>query len=1175
MNALIRHTMMICLAILFALGSAGLHSAQAKTVSDPNHKGWVGKHPNSKTVEWKPIKAKCDKCSQMVEQYNSAMQQLLNSRYWVNFWRSVNANREKGKADPFWPGKGDITNFEGKAIGANLELMESQGAQLELHKSLVRTLEQQTSYLRGAIIQCEMTACGTAKKPKIKDIKIGGQSVKQPWQPDIDSILKQHKVDWKGPYSSNCLPCKPIITQLNAVPGWIVRAHMKLQIAESQLKYSRMRDQANKIKLDFLKYTHPDKSDFKNLEAKVAKLRAEITALNQLFRSLLGKLSACEKKYCTARAEQNVSLNDIKTLIGTPDICNAPAANDIITVGPNNKVGSKANFKEKTKKKITGAAVGALAKLAGVGGGGTGGDSGPTTYKDPVKNKYKTKVKSKKPKRELRTGGVFTPDGLLISSDIKKAPGKGTFQTIYLQNANGWRLTPIALFMYEIWRDWKLSVSWTRDTYIDGELVKHEEGGWTESWRELIARGEETIFGLVPTKPLWEQLGFTTAVSGAKSLGTLFPVSPAMLQQQPWNLVIHVTDPKKDPVITVPYIFELSLNSKGIVVAEPVETTVADRQSNCSISNPNNGEPVDNQNASMDMIDDQAITDLMASNIASFLYQAPLSRLQSVFQSPDNSTLINLENEAFDWMYADWEQQLSGHYSPELIGSTIKDAIDRDDFFQLARDYLQHGIASAEQLELAQLYSDYATNEIKSAFDQALLSRDLADAYTDFVDLDGLWNRLEQLINRRDNIVNTELRVEMNEEIERLELEILDHEIFIDLILEQGQSGLDSLSSYNRSLLPSHIININNEFTDGILKDPLDFHSVLNETYGTSPHTPAPTSDTKPVTEDNDPKDDPEIKKFLEELEARRRMRAQEVNEVLVELKEAGEELQSNLESAAEELLKKPEDVYGYCGPDVTKPFMESLARIHQRMKSVPNNEKGIIDGNQFMMRNGGNIDYWSKYGDWKGTTTCPTLRCASSDPCFTFKGRCFPLHVFSDTMFGFVADQLYLPEFDAKAGGAAHEGSKSEKKRKKGHTMKQGYVKGAMSAAVSLYEDFIPGYKGQWQLKEPEATTAAYKFGDELSEDFDDGKIKTAADISSEQFNDLVKGVYAKTPGSWPNFEHCVACPDPVPLSSYNNYSIKDWLLSDDKTQYFNVDKQGKEVYEVKASGNERDLPK
>ena len=133
--------------------------------------------------------------------------------------------------------------------------------------------------------------------------------------------------------------------------------------------------------------------------------------------------------------------------------------------------------------------------------------------------------------------------------------------------------------MYKIWADWKLSVSWTRDTYVDGELIKHEEGGWTESWRETIAEGQKIEYAEVP---IWEKLGFTTAVSGARSLGTLFPVSPSMLAAEPINLVIHISDPKKDPVVTVPYVFQLSLDDKGEISVTQQEQTIAAAGTPCT-----------------------------------------------------------------------------------------------------------------------------------------------------------------------------------------------------------------------------------------------------------------------------------------------------------------------------------------------------------------------------------------------------------------------------------------------------------------------------------------------------------------------------------------------------------------------------------------------------------------
>ena len=124
-------------------------------------------------------------------------------------------------------------------------------------------------------------------------------------------------------------------------------------------------------------------------------------------------------------------------------------------------------------------------------------------------------------------------------------------------------------------------MSWTRDTYVDGELVKHEEGGWTESWRELIARGRYIEYAEVFDAPIWEQLGFNTAVSGARSLGTLFPITREMLARESYNLVIHVSDPKKDPVISYPYVFVLSLADNGDLVISPADTTLAHQGEPC------------------------------------------------------------------------------------------------------------------------------------------------------------------------------------------------------------------------------------------------------------------------------------------------------------------------------------------------------------------------------------------------------------------------------------------------------------------------------------------------------------------------------------------------------------------------------------------------------------------
>ncbi|MEH6550710.1 MAG: hypothetical protein V7711_05870 [Pseudomonadales bacterium] len=568
--ALFTTLLMVCMLFLMPA------TAYAKSTSDPNHQGWSGKYPTLTQVDWKPVETKCKQCTKMMDQYNATVQGLLESRYWLHYWRETNKAREKGKAEPLWPGKGDISDFETLAVTANLELFELQAAQLELHRKNVTLLEQQASYLQGAVAQCERTACADSKPSKMKAVKIGGESTKQPYQPDTKAILTQYNIPWTGPYSTNCLPCADYVKQLNALPGWVVRAHMTLQMLEAQLRYAEMIEKANKVKLSYLQYKHPDKSDYSGLKSQVEKTKQEIATYARYFETLLAQLATCEQKYCPAKKIGSLIEAPIKeyALAGDYGIrqCQPFDATQTINVGPNGSVGSGAEFKEDATGKLVGFAAGALGFG---GGGGSSKPAGPPTFKDPIKKKHKTETELDDGVYELLTGTVFTPDGLMVSNYIDDAIGKGTFQQVYLMNPRGWRLEPIDLFLFKIWGEWELSVSWTKDTYVDGQHTSHQEGGWTESWIEDIAEG--VIRGLqeVPIEPIWGQLGFNTASSGARSVGTVYPVSPEMLRAEPLDLVVHITNPKNDPVDTKPVILRLSLGDDGKVKIEYTGKTQA------------------------------------------------------------------------------------------------------------------------------------------------------------------------------------------------------------------------------------------------------------------------------------------------------------------------------------------------------------------------------------------------------------------------------------------------------------------------------------------------------------------------------------------------------------------------------------------------------------------------
>ena len=121
-------------------------------------------------------------------------------------------------------------------------------------------------------------------------------------------------------------------------------------------------------------------------------------------------------------------------------------------------------------------------------------------------------------------------------------------------------IQPTRYLMFSLWREWRLTVWWTYDRWVDGQHVEHREGGWTESWREerdgLLALygGEEGV-----KNSIWNSLGFGTPVRGVQHLGAVFPVTASDLSGPcPLRLVTHVALPEEDPVITQPLVSEIT-----------------------------------------------------------------------------------------------------------------------------------------------------------------------------------------------------------------------------------------------------------------------------------------------------------------------------------------------------------------------------------------------------------------------------------------------------------------------------------------------------------------------------------------------------------------------------------------------------------------------------------------
>jgi hypothetical protein len=238
---------------------------------------------------------------------------------------------------------------------------------------------------------------------------------------------------------------------------------------------------------------------------------------------------------------------------------------DPIVVGPRNLVGTE-NFAAKQAKGIDKGVLGSL-----LGGGGSNKSSKPKTKKDPSRKLDYVTLQNEALNSELGVHAKWTDDGLLVSTRIEESPDKGTFQAIFLEDCNGRRLGPSKVEIYKIWADVNLTVNWTRTTYVDGNVVSQESGGWSETWTEDLG-----IFDRNPDDPeaivagIWTQAGYDRAHAGLQQIGAYFNITPEQFSNLgEMGLITHLTRPREDPVITTPFNALLSGMGDEIQVANP------------------------------------------------------------------------------------------------------------------------------------------------------------------------------------------------------------------------------------------------------------------------------------------------------------------------------------------------------------------------------------------------------------------------------------------------------------------------------------------------------------------------------------------------------------------------------------------------------------------------------
>lgn len=188
-------------------------------------------------------------------------------------------------------------------------------------------------------------------------------------------------------------------------------------------------------------------------------------------------------------------------------------------------------------------AIGGLLGGGSFGGGGPfGGGGGPRMVRKP-----------KGPWDDLRsgdtgialTGWTFVsrhknrPPLIRIALEVRDSPFNGGPDSVWLQDANGNVLHPVGYLIFEIWRHWRLTITITREHYVNGQLVSRSVTRESTQWKELLDR-----YKVLLTAPsIWERLQ-TRPFDKLRGVIVEFPL-PKGFDPSRWSLVAHVTSKAK------------------------------------------------------------------------------------------------------------------------------------------------------------------------------------------------------------------------------------------------------------------------------------------------------------------------------------------------------------------------------------------------------------------------------------------------------------------------------------------------------------------------------------------------------------------------------------------------------------------------------------------------------
>jgi len=194
-------------------------------------------------------------------------------------------------------------------------------------------------------------------------------------------------------------------------------------------------------------------------------------------------------------------------------------------------------------------------------------------------------------KTELKIGGwVYNTHRkkkqpvIRIAQRITDSPDKGAPDNMWLQNGNGNILRPVGYMIFELWRNWRLTITITRESYVDGKLVNRSVTRESTTWKEL----EDTYKVLLEAPSIWERL-VGKPFNKLRGVIVEFPLQENFNPTE-WSLITHVTSKTmingKEVIRTVPAVMYISQGKKNRLRFKPAPDGKTQYQQTHECSNP-------------------------------------------------------------------------------------------------------------------------------------------------------------------------------------------------------------------------------------------------------------------------------------------------------------------------------------------------------------------------------------------------------------------------------------------------------------------------------------------------------------------------------------------------------------------------------------------------------------